>query len=455
MSDLSQSSLASDHQQATNSRLRLLVLSNGHGEDMIAVRILQELLRQPNPPDIFALPLVGEGHAYQQLDIPLIGSVRTMPSGGFVYMDGRQLMRDVRGGLVQLTFTQIKAMRRWVSYQKKLGNKRAILAVGDIVPLLFATLSGAKYAFVGTAKSEYYVRDEVGLLPRKSKAARWENFSGSVYHPWERWLMSRRRCKAVFPRDALTTETLKQWPIPAFNLGNPMMDGLEPTFSSQQFYSNDTQQQEKVRPLVVTLLPGSRPPEAYTNWEKIMIGVSALMASFREKNSVFYTSGTIIFLGAIAPGLDCNILAQNVKSQGWQSELQSPIQLPDSNILIFKQRNAYLLLTQQAYNDCLHLGDFAIAMAGTATEQFIGLGKPAIAIPGDGPQYNSTFAEAQSRLLGSSLIVVEQPEQVAKVVPSLFKYPDSLQTIAENGIQRMGKPGAAQRIADCLQQLFG
>ncbi|MBE9035224.1 lipid-A-disaccharide synthase-related protein [aff. Roholtiella sp. LEGE 12411] len=454
MSDLFQSSLTS-HPQAESYRLRLLVLSNGHGEDIIAIRILQELLRQPNPPDIFALPLVGEGHAYQQLDIPLIGSVRTMPSGGFVYMDGRQLIRDVRGGLLQLTFTQINAIRRWVSLQKKLGNNRAILAVGDIVPLLFATLSGAKYAFVGTAKSEYYVRDEVGLLPRKSKAARWENFSGSVYHPWERWLMSRRRCKAVFPRDALTTETLKQWPIPAFNLGNPMMDGLEPTFSSQQFYSNDTQQQEKVRPLVVTLLPGSRPPEAYTNWEKIMIAVSALMGSFRDKDSVFYTSGTVVFLGAIAPGLDCNILAQNVKSQGWQSELQSPIQLPDSSVLIFKQRNAYLLLTQQAYNDCLHLGDFAIAMAGTATEQFIGLGKPAIAIPGDGPQYNSTFAEAQSRLLGSSLIVVEQPEQVAKVVPSLFKYPDSLQTIAENGIQRMGKPGAAQRIADCLQQLFG
>lgn len=454
MSDLSQLSSAS-HPQAASSRLRLLVLSNGHGEDMIAVRILQELQQQPNPPDIFALPLVGEGHAYQQLNIPLIGSVRTMPSGGFVYMDGRQLMRDVRGGLLQLTFTQIKAMRRWVSSQKKLGNKRAILAVGDIVPLLFAALSGAKYAFVGTAKSEYYVRDEVGLLPRQSKAARWENFSGSVYHPWERWLMSRRRCKAVFPRDALTAEILKQWPIPAFNLGNPMMDGLEPTFSSQKFYSRDTQQQEKVRPLVVTLLPGSRPPEAYTNWEKIMIAVSALMAGLREKDSVFYASGTVVFLGAIAPSLDCNILAQNVKSQGWQSDLQSPIQLPDSNILIFKQRNAYLLLTQKAYNDCLHLGDLAIAMAGTATEQFIGLGKPAIAIPGDGPQYNPNFAEAQSRLLGASLILVEQPEKVAKVVHSLFKDPDILQTIAENGTQRMGKPGAAQRIANCLQELLG
>ncbi|NDJ25155.1 hypothetical protein GS682_26635 [Nostoc sp. B(2019)] len=454
MSDLSQLSSAS-HPQAASSRLRLLVLSNGHGEDMIAVRILQELQQQPNPPDIFALPLVGEGHAYQQLNIPLIGSVRTMPSGGFVYMDGRQLMRDVRGGLLQLTFTQIKAMRRWVSSQKKLGNKRAILAVGDIVPLLFATLSGAKYAFVGTAKSEYYVRDEVGLLPRKSKAARWENFSGSIYHPWERWLMSRRRCKAVFPRDALTAEILKQWPIPAFNLGNPMMDGLEPTFSSQKFYSHDTQQQEKVRPLVVTLLPGSRPPEAYNNWEKIMIAVSALMAGLREKDSAFYASGTVVFLGAIAPGLDCNILAQNVKSQGWQSDLESPIQLPDPNTLIFKQRNAYLLLTQKSYNDCLHLGDLAIAMAGTATEQFIGLGKPAIAIPGDGPQYNPNFAEAQSRLLGASLILVEQPEKVAKVVHSLFKDPDILQTIAENGTQRMGKPGAAQRIASCLQELLG
>ncbi|OYD94947.1 hypothetical protein CDG76_15195 [Nostoc sp. 'Peltigera membranacea cyanobiont' 210A] len=454
MSNLSRSSLASNPQSAT-SPLRLLVLSNGHGEDMIAVQILQELQRQPNPPEIFALPLVGEGRAYEQLDIPFIGSVLNMPSGGFIYMDGRQLARDVRGGLLKLTFSQIKAIRRWVSSQKKLGNRRAILAVGDILPLLFATFSGANYAFVGTAKSEYYVRDEAGLLPRKSKDAGWENFSGSVYHPWERWLMSRRRCKAVFLRDALTTETLKQWPIPAFYLGNPMMDGLEPTFSRQQFYSQNIQQQETVRPFVVTLLPGSRPPEAYTNWETIMIAVSALMASFQQRDSIFYTSNTVVFLGAIAPGLDSNILSQSVQSQGWRTESASPIQLRDPNVLTFKQRNAYLLLTQQAYNDCLHLGDIAIAMAGTATEQFIGLGKPAIAISGNGPQYNLGFAESQSRLLGSSLILIHQPAEVAKVVQSLFKNPDNLQIIAENGGRRMGKPGAALRIANCLREKLG
>ncbi|MBH8551076.1 hypothetical protein I8751_01460 [Nostocaceae cyanobacterium CENA357] len=434
---------------------QLLVLSNGHGEDMIAVRILEELQQQSNPPEIFALPLVGEGRAYQKLGIPYIGSVRTMPSGGFIYMDNRQLMRDVHGGLLQLTWSQIKAMRRWVSSQKRLGNKIAILAVGDIVPLLFAAFSGANYAFVGTAKSEYHVRNEAGLLARKSKAADWENFSGSIYHPWERWLMSRRRCRAVFPRDSLTTKILQQWPIPAFDLGNPMMDGLETTFSSQRFYCADVQQQELARPLNVTLLPGSRTPEAYNNWKIMMIAVSALMASLQKQDAAINTSKSVIFLGAIAPGLDCKILCQTVQSQGWQIYPESPVPLSDPNALIFKQKDAYLLLTQQAYNECLHWGDVAIAMAGTATEQFIGLGKPAIAIPGGGPQYNPAFAEAQSRLLGPSLILVEQPAEVAKVLPSLLKNPDGLQLIAENGVRRMGKPGAAQRIADCLQERLG
>jgi uncharacterized protein (TIGR03492 family) len=93
-------------------------------------------------------------------------------------------------------------------------------------------------------------------------------------------------------------------------------------------------------------------------------------------------------------------------------------------------------------------------MAGTATEQFIGLGKPAIAIPGQGPQYNPGFAEAQSRLLGLSLTLVNQPSQVVPTIQSLFKNPDLLQMIAENGLERMGHPGAAQRIAESLQQRF-
>jgi uncharacterized protein (TIGR03492 family) len=122
--------------------------------------------------------------------------------------------------------------------------------------------------------------------------------------------------------------------------------------------------------------------------------------------------------------------------------------------LTFKQKNAYFILSQNAYNDCLHLGDMAIAMAGTATEQFVGLGKPAITIPGGGPQFTYAFAEAQSRLLGASVILVEEPVEVASAVRSLLSNPDTLQAIAENGIRRMGKPGASQRIAEYLMELL-
>jgi uncharacterized protein (TIGR03492 family) len=427
-----------------SSRLQLLVLSNGHGEDVIAVSIVRELQQQENPPDIFALPLVGTGSAYQKLGIPSIGAVQTMPSGGFVYMDSKQLIRDVRGGLVQLTRNQIQAVRGWVSSQKKLGNHCAILAVGDIVPLLFAYISGANYAFVGTAKSEYYVRDEVGLLARTSKSARWENFSGSIYHPWERWLMSRDRCLAVFPRDELTTQILQKMSVPAVDVGNPMMDNLQPRFSAAEFYCSPSQEAETAKPLVITLLPGSRPPEAYANWEVIIKAVSA----FGENYS------SLVFLAAIAPGLELSILSATLKSQGWEISHTSPVTLPDPDVVVWQKNHVYLLLTQTAYNDCLHRADLAIAMAGTATEQFVGLGKPAIAIPGTGPQYNPAFAEAQSRLLGTSLFLVDNPQQVSHVADSLLQNPERLQIICENGIRRMGKPGAARRIADYLSQKF-
>lgn len=443
--------------------LRLLCLSNGHGEDIIAVRILQELQQHPTPLNIAALPLVGEGRAYTQLGIPLIAGVQTMPSGGFIYMDGGQLVRDLRGGLLQLTLAQLKAVRNWVRSQAEPGNGGgAILAVGDIVPLLFAWLSGANYAFVGTAKSEYYLRDEAGALPRRSLLQRWEGWSGSVYLPHERWLMSRPRCKAVFPRDSLTTQTLQKWSsnsnrrvtagaamtssIPAFDLGNPMMDHLEPRPTTHLFYGSDAECLELARSLTIILLPGSRPPEAYANWQQILVAVTGLIETFYERS--------LLFLGAIAPGLSLEPLRQILVNAGFQEkEHTSPI--PDPDALTFSSKHAHLLLTQHAYNECLHLANLAIAMAGTATEQFVGLGKPAIAIPGIGPQFTPAFAEAQSRLLGPSLILVEQPNQVAQVVQSLLRDPDRLQLIAENGCQRMGKPGAARRIAACLMERLG
>jgi uncharacterized protein (TIGR03492 family) len=402
--------------------MRLLCISNGHGEDTIALRIVQELQQQFPAIEIVALPIVGEGRAYQRQGIPIVGAVKPMPSGGFVYMDGRQLARDLRGGLAQLTRTQLQTVRSWA----KQGG--FVLAVGDIVPLLFAWWSRAPYAFVGTAKSEYYLRDEHGLLPRRSWFEQLESWSGSVYLPWERWLLSRPRCRAVFPRDRITTNLLRRWQIRAFDLGNPMMDGLEP--SGQTFLPA-----VEPPPLTIALLPGSRVPEAFENWNLIVQSATTLQKAMPDRS--------LLFVAAIAPGLDMTEFQQTLRVQGWRQQADES----------YLQVNAHLVLTPK-FNDCIHQADLGIAMAGTATEQLVGLGKPAITLPGKGPQFTPAFAEAQTRLLGCSVTLVDRPQMVSSAVKALLNDPDRLYQIQQNGQQRMGTDGAAQRIAAHLLKEF-
>ncbi|NBD32626.1 MAG: hypothetical protein GVY17_06600 [Cyanobacteria bacterium] len=407
--------------------MKLLCLSNGHGEDVIAVRIIEALREQTQSVDITALPIVGDGSAYQRSRIPLITPGKTLPSGGFIYMDAKELWRDVRGGLIALTLAQLKAVRRWA----KQGG--IILAVGDIVPLLFAWTSGINYIFVGTAKSEYYLRDEAGWLPNTSS---WERKMGSVYLPWERCLMKSRHCQGVFPRDALTTHVLQKFGIPADDFGNPMMDGLVPEFPLVE--ESDTQ-----RSLRILLLPGSRSPEAERNWQLILDAVASILRREDKRR--------LSFFAAIAPSLDLDPFRQPLQERGWQPHPNaSATVIQDEQSLSFQQGVTPLLLTQNAYHRCLLACDLALAMAGTATEQFVGLGKPVIAFPGSGPQYTPAFAEAQTRLLGASVILVKKPAQAAEVFHELFTDPDRLQLIADNGKQRMGKPGAASRIAEYL-----
>lgn len=428
--------------------MRLLCLSNGHGEDTIALRIVQALQQQPDPPQIAALPIVGEGHAYERQGIPIVGAVKAMPSGGFVYMDGHQLARDLRGGLLQLTRAQMKTVRAWAA------GGGFVLAVGDIVPLLFAWWSGLPYAFIGTAKSEYYLRDEHGLLPRRSWFEQLESWSGSVYLPWERWLMTRPRCRAVFPRDRLTTHFLRQWQIPAFDLGNPMMDGLEP--SGRTFISAEARLSESP-PLTIALLPGSRNPEAYENWNLIVQSATAVQKAMPNRS--------LLFVAAIVPGLNLAQFQQTLRVQGWRQSGQANGQSGQTDEQAYEQiyeqayeqheqiyeqaygqTNAQLILTY-AFNDCLHRADLGIAMAGTATEQLVGLGKPVIALPGKGPQFTPAFAEAQTRLLGCSVTLVNRPQMVPPAIAALLQDPDRLYQIQHNGQHRMGTEGAARRIA--------
>ncbi|CCH66230.1 Lipid A disaccharide synthetase related enzyme [Richelia intracellularis HH01] len=68
-------------------------------------------------------------------------------------------------------------------------------------------------------------------MKRNTKGTRWENFSGSIYHPRQRWLINHPLGKAVFLIDRFSNkQNFAKMPVLAFDLGNPMVDHLEPTF---------------------------------------------------------------------------------------------------------------------------------------------------------------------------------------------------------------------------------
>lgn len=377
--------------------MELLILSNGHGEDAIACALIPHLRDLGVAPT--ALPIVGEGGAYQRLGVPILGPARLMPSGGFVYGRPAALWGDLRGGLVGLTRAQIAAI--------KAARDRfdRVLAVGDIVVLLFAWLTGKPFAFVGCAKSDHYLGGKPGAY---------------LWH--ERLLMRHPRCRGVYPRDAVTTENLRALGIHADYLGNPMMDGLTPGGAPLPEADAD---------LTVLLLPGSR-QEAYANLAVLRRQLPALAAALGDRAPRF--------LAAIAPGLPLAGFA----GDGWtlsDDTLQHP-------------GGTRLHLIAGRFADAAHAADLGLAMAGTATEQLVGLGKPVIAIPGRGPQFTPAFAEAQSRLLGESLLVLpDDPERVASAARTLLADPARLERLRSNGQARMGLPGASRRIAEAVSTL--
>ena len=401
--------------------MEILCISNGHGEDIIAARICIELKKLGFK--AIALPMVGVGHAYTKASIPIVEQVtQAMPSGGFVRMDSRQLARDVKSGLVGLTRKQLGFVWKWSRDRR--NGKRLILAVGDIVPLLFAWLpskmGGCDFAFVATAKSEYYWRDRKGGLPDVKKP-----FGGSIFFPWERALMNSDRCKAIFVRDLLTAETLKRdFNVSALYLGNSMMDGLEPKGIDFGIGEDEW---------AVVILPGSRSPEAYENWTTLMLCAQVVSRTIPHN---------VHFLVAIAPDLDLEVIGQSMIQKGW-------LRLDETT---FKVRNARLILLKEGFGDCLHQCHLGLAMAGTATEQLVGLGKPVITIAGNGPQFTRKFAAEQADLLGCSINLIDKPAQVADALNKILQDSDYFQEVVRNGEERMGQAGASARIAKYIAE---
>ncbi|MFN3927655.1 MAG: lipid-A-disaccharide synthase-related protein [Pseudanabaenaceae cyanobacterium] len=395
----------------------VLCISNGHGEDRVASYIARELVRDGAA--VSGLPLVGAGHSYQQLGIPLlVTGDQTLPSGGFSRMSLRAWWQDVRRGLLAMTCRQVQLVKQWI----KQYPSGLVLAVGDIVPLSMAWYSGGRYAFVATAKSEYYWRDRTSKL--RSVGVPW---GGSYFYPWERWLMAHPRCLGNLVRDQLTADYLRaKFNLPAHYLGNPMMDGLDPQGLNLGVGTDEW---------AIVILAGSRPPEAYHNLELLLICAQVLLRVLPSR---------VHFLTAVAPSLDMTKLRTILTQAGW-----SPL-----DEITFELGEGRLKLVSNGFADCLQQAHLGLAMAGTATEQLVGLGKPVITIAGAGPQFTKKFAIEQSRLLGCAVNLIDKPSQAAEVMQNILADGDYFQVLWRNAKERMGDSGASVRIAKMLHTLL-
>ena len=387
---------------------RVVFVSNGHGEDRIAAAIA----RRWNVPGTtcVAFPIVGDGHALQEVGLPVVAPTLRMPSGGFILRSVRALWHDLREGLLGLTLRQIAGMRRMR------GDVDLVVAVGDVVPLFFAWLSRAPFVFVGCAKSDHYLGGRFGS-----------------YGLLERWFIRHPRCRAIYPRDGQTARNLIERGYRARDLGNPMMDDLEAPPDTPWPLPEGCRR--------IGFLPGSR-DEAYDNFPGLLTCCEAIARTAPY-------GAPVAFYAAIAPTLDVARLAGGARSIGWRHEATSDtLEGPDG---------LRVQLCRGQFGAWIHLVEGVVGLAGTANEQCVGMGLPAVTYAGTGPQFNAHFAEAQTRLLGESVSRVDpHPDNVARELWAMLTDRDRLERIRKNGTARMGSPGASSRIvADAASHLTG
>jgi uncharacterized protein (TIGR03492 family) len=368
---------------------RLLVVSNGYGEDLEVAQVLQAL---PLPAlAVSAYPLVGLGQAYPA-GVSLLDPRREFPSGGFGMRAGwASLWMDLSHGWLRFWLAQRRTL------QSQRGAVDLVVAAGDVYCLVMASAAGGPTVFLELPRSEY-------IAPHSAL---------------ELWLI-RRVASQVFTRDEVTAAALRRRGVPAQCFGFTLMDTL--ALSGEGFgLPGDG--------VVLTLLPGSKPP-AFDN----------LVLLLRASAAASRATPDLAVLLAWAPHLSRARLRETVESAGgvWVDPHR------------FRFETIEVVVTSDHYADALDRATVVLGMAGAAHEQAAGLGKPVVAFPGTGPQFTPRFLGEQQRLLGDALIVTGTWQEAARAVTDLLRDPRERERRGRVGRERQGEAGAASAIARYL-----
>ncbi len=297
---------------------KIIVASNGYGEDSIGAILAKKLKKRFTESKIFAFPLVGRGDSYLKAGFEVKSAPSVTPSGGVLKYSLKDLWGDMRAGLLKHVSAQMK------DWNNLSGKIRTPLCVGDVYLLLHTLLgSGLRPLFAATAKTVYL-------------SGHWQS---------EKFIINKFTLK-TWTRDL---KSAKQLGHNAVYSGSPIMDLLYE--DENQFFEN------KVHENLILLLPGSR-IRACKDVELLLNAALILDSKISCK-----------FRMVLAPTLPLKDFIESCKNYGW---------FLNDNILF--KNGVEIMITSDSIAKAANGVKILIGLGGTANQLCAGLGIPVISI---------------------------------------------------------------------------
>lgn len=391
--------------------MKILVLSNGRGEDSLAVTLIKSieklfLDKHLHHLSVDAFPIVGDGEAYRREGISVVGVGQHLPSRGFGGSHLSYLLEDVKAGLIKTAFKQV-GMLREISKAYDI-----IISVGDIYPLILAAFFTKKLIFhVATAVSVSYKR--FGAIEIE---------------------LFKRKCKAFFTRDPETARELLNKGVRAKFVGNIMMD--DPNIASK-----DVPLEIDKNRTAIALLPSSRGDAA----ENVVTYLSVIN---NLKDPDLYE-----FLLSVASEHQFGEIAEKVDKDKWRIDKAKEWKTPVIG-RILGAGGHIIKVIRGHFGDVVRASTIVIGSTGTGSEQAAGLGKPLVILRTQGPHTSPARINMYSKMLAGAVFVPDgSSEQIAQKIKDLLGDKAKLDQMSEAGRRLMGGGGASPKIAEEILKL--
>lgn len=371
--------------------MRLLFLSNGHGEDLIGSRLAAAL--QPELPgvELTAFPLVGAGAAWEDAGFRVAGARRELPSGGLTLHSFSNLSSDLRAGLLGSIAGQFRDLRR--------SHPDAVVVIGDVWALFLSLFTRVP------AERRFVLQPLVSLDRPAPLTGPHRLFMERITLP-ER-LLQRRCTHRVWTRDAATAAELRRLGVAQAGFAGSF---LEPA-------AVPPPEGRTGRPAVL-LLPGSR---AWAGRSlEVMLETALLLpgAEFR-----------VAWVAHEPPA-----------PAGWQPVAGNPWLITRDGVTVEVARNAF--------RSMLAVSDAVLGTSGTAVEEAAASGRPCLSFPLPG-SHSAAFLRNQERILRGALHVCGEadPPLLAATLRRLLEEPGPKAAAAAAGARLAAEAGGTRRIA--------